>query len=280
MKMYKDILLQEAKVLKRLEGRWHIVGLLADHDKVEQLYRENQPGNSSDTHNTIFEEGDDPFFLLMEYIPNGTLLEFQTKTWKKDPPIPNRILWQIFLCLLEATFEMAELGEDFCHKDQHLQNVMFGDVDSYLHRLVPIVKYIDFGNATGHEWKPGPPYQQRTDLWGHRPTGIQVNIYDVGGLMEQLFRQQSFIAGHWYQIGHYPNLDGDLLDLVVRCRSRDPARRPTIEDCLKQIDTAIVDKTRPEHFPNRSHSANETDDFIRTYVHDHIFHPNADPSNP
>ncbi|KAI1343600.1 hypothetical protein F5Y15DRAFT_412381 [Xylariaceae sp. FL0016] len=143
--------------------------------------------------------------ILLEYISHGTLSLFlQSVRNAGEPHLPNRMLWYIFLCLLRACAGMAfprdpfshtgirNLGAkrtevipktiaeldleafDIVHRDMHLDNFMFGDLQngSREHYLVPILKMIDFGEANGTPNPSGP----RSEEWMNnydRPLSLQ-----------------------------------------------------------------------------------------------------------
>ncbi|KAI1740132.1 hypothetical protein F4680DRAFT_465896 [Xylaria scruposa] len=111
--------------------------------------------------------------LLMEWIENGLLWDFYEKRSEFDEPLPNRLLWSLFLCLcrivvgltwpprdlgkqgrgkptLEAIPPLNAKGERppksrLLHGDFHGQNIMIDKLEPLEHKSVPLLKLIDFG---------------------------------------------------------------------------------------------------------------------------------------
>ncbi|KAI1749458.1 hypothetical protein F4782DRAFT_549735 [Xylaria castorea] len=111
--------------------------------------------------------------LLMEWIENGLLWDFYEKRSELDEPLPNRLLWSLFLCLcrivvglawpprdlgkqvrgkpaLEVIPPLNERGERppksrLLHGDFHGQNIMIDKLEPLEHKSVPLLKLIDFG---------------------------------------------------------------------------------------------------------------------------------------
>ncbi|KAI1636282.1 hypothetical protein F4809DRAFT_641681 [Biscogniauxia mediterranea] len=209
--------------------------------------------------------------LMMEFIPGITIGEFWYRTLDDEArwqPIPNRMLWLIFRCMVRALFALAapprkpfgETNEEptlepmpeheptnddyqILHNDMNRNNLMFGDLDSGEHSLVPLLKVIDFGVARdSSEWKN----QNRTIT--------QQNIRDVGDAMKKLYLDES------------PNLDEDLKALVDQCRDRQPQNRPTLAALWGRIQNAITVKTGPMHFTGKPRAMYESNDRISQYV--------------
>ncbi|RYP32617.1 hypothetical protein DL767_005122 [Monosporascus sp. MG133] len=113
-------------------------------------------------------------YVIMEYIENGTLRQFQQRIARAHRTLPdgttarlvlpNRFLWSIFFCLLRACVGMAwpPAGPDvqletplaiqplgLTHSDMHQGNIMFGRLypEEAEHSRVPMVRLIDFGEA-------------------------------------------------------------------------------------------------------------------------------------
>ncbi|RYP25687.1 hypothetical protein DL768_011382 [Monosporascus sp. mg162] len=113
-------------------------------------------------------------YVIMEYIENGTLLQFQQRIARAHRTLPdgttarlvlpNRFLWSTFFCLVRACVGMAwppagphvqletprairPLG--LTHSDMHQGNIMFGRLypEEAEHSRVPMVRLIDFGEA-------------------------------------------------------------------------------------------------------------------------------------
>ncbi|KAI0881488.1 uncharacterized protein GGS22DRAFT_196436 [Annulohypoxylon maeteangense] len=130
-----------------------------------------------------------PYFIA-EYLPHGTLVRFQERAIKAKLPLPNRILWSIFLCLVRGCIAMAyppkgpdtqlehtrdEEPSRLTHNDMHGANFVFGMVEKtrllsrngtvYLHEhaFLPPLKLIDFGLAS--ETGPQSPRELNQRLY-------------------------------------------------------------------------------------------------------------------
>ncbi|KAI0838491.1 kinase-like domain-containing protein [Hypoxylon sp. FL0890] len=140
----------EKAYLKRLRGGAHIVQLIDVPDDPLTKYK--------------FEE--QWKFLILEWVPNGTLCEFIFKARNFGcSQLPNRLLWRFFLCLIsglcglawprnrqggrvEIETPMPWEQEGNVHNDLHTGNVLLGDFDdSREHGFTPVLKIIDFGKS-------------------------------------------------------------------------------------------------------------------------------------
>ncbi|KAH9905434.1 kinase-like domain-containing protein [Xylariomycetidae sp. FL2044] len=107
--------------------------------------------------------------LLMEFVGYGTLRELLYRFTDNDRQMPQRLLWNIFLCLVRACVAMryppnGSAGDpvqkesipeekdpmgytSIDHRDIHSQNILIdgSDDNDNEHDLGPLVKVIDFG---------------------------------------------------------------------------------------------------------------------------------------
>ncbi|KAI2628483.1 hypothetical protein GGR54DRAFT_587337 [Hypoxylon sp. NC1633] len=128
--------------------------------------------------------------ILMEWIPNGLLRDLLGRIADRGQPLPNRMLWRLFLCLCRMLIGMAwpdsttaqglEVipasntisGQSrIVHGDLNHGNVMIGNIESTEHTLVPILKLIDFGAASEM-----PETQDANDA-------IRTNMLYIGRIM-------------------------------------------------------------------------------------------------
>ncbi|KAI1317489.1 kinase-like domain-containing protein [Xylariaceae sp. FL0255] len=169
----RDALEEEAQMLRTLRWAKHIVTSI-------------QLGDDPLQPSQIVNRSSKKAFLIMEYLPNGTLLEFVERYYEvTNRRLPNRILWQIFFCLARGCAAMAfppgdpttspsgpldqlletvpldatqNEGNNLVQQDLHEGNVMFGDIEppttsrtqslrQIEHVPVPTLKLIDFGFA-------------------------------------------------------------------------------------------------------------------------------------
>ncbi|KAI2602490.1 kinase-like domain-containing protein [Hypoxylon sp. NC1633] len=238
-------------------------------------------------------------WIYMEYAHNGSLQAFIDRNYSlyQAQPVPNRILWNIFRCLVRACVEMgyydktdlstfqgeAELLNvapgPLAHNDFTISNVVVGDIDpAYLspeHDLMPTIKAIDFGEAL--ELDPN-----RAPMLGSQfkpPTGWQQNIMDVGVIMMYVITgvQESMTRGQFEQDGEVidtwaglllKNMDNlllvgvsrDLINMVCACVAVNPEQRPGIQLALT-LYTHLTALGRPG-----VHEVNESNDIINERI--------------
>ncbi|KAK5625265.1 hypothetical protein RRF57_000981 [Xylaria bambusicola] len=211
--------------------------------------------------------------IITEYVENGTLMDLQNRLG--DPrALPNRLLWSIFLCLVNACVGMAyppgnafyqprgpgeQLPEilppgnrpplNVEHADLHQGNIMIGNFDAYEHRLFPVLKIIDFGMAVPSD------------------NAIEENIRAIGQVMCDLMwygRDISTLVDDKLAGGNLdPTLDFDLLFVAAECIKDNPAERPTLSQLLSAVRPNIQ-KTYPD-IPE------ETDAYIHQLLQEHLF---------
>ncbi|KAI8965118.1 kinase-like domain-containing protein [Daldinia sp. FL1419] len=272
----------ERDYLMKLRGALHIVQILEVEDNPldEEL------------------EGE---WIMMEWLPNGTVLDLIKKSKGRIKRFPNRLLWRFFLCLIRACIAMADPPDNedgtveseiitgplpdvgIAHSDLHCANVLLGESpDDIEHLISPILKVIDFGRAG--EWS-------FIEFTG---TTVHSNLWDIGKLMICLIRldERSYVANlgnGQVLIPHlgntittdgdsilpidgpdakYPWLDRDLGKLVCWCLATEPNDRPDLEELSNQVLTHVSLK-RASSYPN---DPEETDDYVsdiwKRMVHD------------
>ncbi|KAI0151845.1 hypothetical protein GGR57DRAFT_513815 [Xylariaceae sp. FL1272] len=178
---------QETEVLNRLQGSMHIAqpsALLDDRRFTNVLAGLCGPA------------------LVMEWIENGLLQNFIERKADEEAPLPNRMLWSIFLCLCRMVVAMAwppgdRLGggqrveleiipagpppkSRLVHNDFHSQNIMIDGLDLHEHSKVPLLKLIDFGMSRDLPVRQNEP----------RDCAQKINILAVGKVLLNL------IGGH------------------------------------------------------------------------------------
>ncbi|KAI0014700.1 hypothetical protein F4780DRAFT_187691 [Xylariomycetidae sp. FL0641] len=179
---------EEINILRRLRGSMHIARTIDENrdfglvQTVEQLSLRGPK-------------------LLLEWIENGLFHDFLEKlSERREKPLPNRLLWKIFLCLCRMVVGMtwpasrggsggiprdlevlptqdaqgaypAQWG--LVHADLHASNIMIGHLEPYEHRSLPILKLIDFGKATIREQRLEEPDN----------AAASANIFAIGKVM-------------------------------------------------------------------------------------------------
>ncbi|RYP05363.1 hypothetical protein DL764_003856 [Monosporascus ibericus] len=178
-------------------------------------------------------------YLIVEFVENGTLKEFYDRVIDEEMPLPNRVLCGFFFCLL--------IGD---------HNPLDGE-----HILTPTLKLIDFGAVYDAE-DPG------------KDIGIKTNIYDIGRIMRILMTlddewdpapedvtveiggmQRTFATAvaSLHPASEWPNLDPDLITIVLCCQAVDVDNRPSLEQLMHALDHQATTKNhtwyRRQMFP-------------------------------
>ncbi|KAH6617373.1 hypothetical protein F5144DRAFT_624109 [Chaetomium tenue] len=176
-----NMLMTEKQTTDRFKNAMHIVQL-AEPPAVAETRRSNRvrkrqglavlgDGGSGWAPNEI----DIDNIMLLEYFPRGSLYKAICTAVSKDVEFPNRVLWQMFHCLIKACIAMAyppksygytykgqqppfserapddryKEKERFIHWDIDPQNILVGGNEPGSdHPLVPALKLADFGVAT------------------------------------------------------------------------------------------------------------------------------------
>ncbi|KAI0508649.1 hypothetical protein F5B22DRAFT_649743 [Xylaria bambusicola] len=144
--------------------------------------------------------------LVMDWIENGLLWTFYERRAQVDEPLPNRLLWALFLCLcrmvVALTWPPRDLGLEIhgglsiegipprnlrgerppkarlLHGDFHGQNIMIDQLEPYEHNSVPVLKLIDFGLSRDLPARPNEP----------KDIVMKTNIRAIGEVMLGLIR--------------------------------------------------------------------------------------------
>ncbi|KAI0850803.1 hypothetical protein F5Y00DRAFT_260254 [Daldinia vernicosa] len=246
-----------------------------------------------------------PLFVS-EYMEHGTLNRFQERLRRADQILPNRILWSIFLCLIRACIGMAwpppgpDVGPEqtrsgdpttLAHNDMHDENLVFGDLDSSDHSLVPVLKLIDFGESV--ELPAGADESRlnennvnqhdrvlnleayRLDRYSRRNRGTDKNILDVGVNMSQIIAQRGEVFPNGARAlirdpNVHPSLDPDLRLLVQRCVAVDPLNRPTLDELMELINNSYFNRPASHYGAAGEGDGLESDETIRKIVSTYI----------
>ncbi|KAI1340192.1 hypothetical protein F5Y15DRAFT_423202 [Xylariaceae sp. FL0016] len=211
-----ESLRDEIEILRAINGSIHTVGLVAYRDEsipnAHSLAR--TPFPRTPTRGSDFLAGLPGPTLVIEYLENGSLLRLIRRLIsKRKEPIPNRVLWAIYLCAVRAcialacpkrlnpgTFSVLEQlppesvplpQRDLVHGDLHVGNLMFGDIDARLaeHTLMPVMKLIDFG------------------ITYVRDQAVQINLFDVTQAVYRLIVRQPSFDCHSSERGKYKNIE-------------------------------------------------------------------------
>ncbi|KAI1120834.1 hypothetical protein F5Y10DRAFT_272692 [Nemania abortiva] len=277
----------EIKFGKYLYGQAHIAQLIIDGSKPREP--STIPPDTPREQRT---------FLVTEYLANGELQKFLSKANERRfsarnvNPIPNRVLWFIFKCLARIVLALAyvpkrplgslEDGQTILenpglfepatathyqiyHGDfsSHLGNLMFGEYDTGEHYLVPVLKLIDFSEATDNidEFKE--------KLWPGvtGDTITQGNIRDVGIVIQWLYGHSNSDTPERF-FRYNKNLDEDIYHLATRCTDPDHTKRPGANELYNAVHGATITKTGPQHFEGKRFAEWESDDKIKEFMND------------
>ncbi|KAI0888098.1 uncharacterized protein GGS22DRAFT_185478 [Annulohypoxylon maeteangense] len=293
-----ETIVREIEVLRRLQGAQNIQQLYHLPDAEESLKLEYLPGPT----------------LFTEWIPNGQIRDLIMTRPEWGHPLPNRMLWRCFLCMCHMLIAMAwppdgnldahsarpELPpmdpsgvrpqkSTLRHNDINIGNIMFGDFDLTAHRSVPILKLIDFGQAS----YSAPPfiYTEEAAVRQNMARIAEVMINLIGGTVNMTMRgsanmevttngqtqvirsrakdldgldrrygaDNATMQRHMEWVG---NLDIDLRNLLVRCLATDEAMRPGLEDLYEEVLRNVTEKTRASYAGKRWQD-NESDESLR-----------------
>ncbi|KAI1302537.1 hypothetical protein F5Y03DRAFT_396519 [Xylaria venustula] len=234
-------------------------------------------------------------FLVTEYLTNGELQKFLSKANERRysavnvNPIPNRVLWFIFKCLARIVLSLAyvpnrPLGSlggktvlenpglfepttathyQIYHGDltNHLGNLMFGEFDEDEHHLVPVLKAIDFSEATDS----ADVMKNRLRRGITADTLTQGNIRSIGMVMQLIYGHSiSDSPARFFRYNR--NLDEDIYYLATRCADPDHTKRPGANELYNIVHNATIRKTRPQHFQGKQFADWESDVRIKQFM--------------
>ncbi|KAI1208207.1 uncharacterized protein F4807DRAFT_468794 [Annulohypoxylon truncatum] len=298
---------REFEFLRRLRGAQNIQQLYRLPNETEDLKLNYLPGPT----------------LFTEWIPNGQIRDLVMTRPDWNHPLPNRMLWRCFLCMCHMLIAMAwppegnpnapsakpelppnnSLGvrpqkSTMRHNDINIGNIMFGDFDCMAHRLVPILKLIDFGQASNStdsfQYTEESAVRQNmlriaevmVNLIGGavtmNPRGIQDMEVTINGEKKTIKSRAKDLDGlsgygatnaiiqrhkEWLD-----NLDTDLRDLLVLCLATDENMRPTLEQLYEEVRRNVTEKTRGSYAGKRWQD-NESDESLRTISRNLIVNP-------
>ncbi|RYO88830.1 hypothetical protein DL762_003547 [Monosporascus cannonballus] len=226
-------------------------------------------------------------YLIVEFVENGTLKEFYGRVIGGEVPLPDGVLLGFFFCPypdrktpeyppftpeqplpLEEIPDEDEWGNDpqaqWVHGNMTMDNILIGDHNPLdgEHILTPILKLIDFGAVYDAE------DPEKKDI------GIKTNIYDIGRIMRILMTlddewdpapgdvtveidgvQRTFAtaAASLHPASEWPNLDPDLITIVLCCQAVDVDNQPSLAQLMHALDHQAAIKNhiwyRRQKFP-------------------------------
>ncbi|KAI0901499.1 kinase-like protein [Annulohypoxylon nitens] len=243
-------------------------------------------------------------YIIMEWIPNGTIQKFIKWARAHDVVrLPNRLLWRFLFCMVRACTGLAyPIGrtDDIVvdeeprldvppsmgtHGDLHRNNILVGDfLQLPEHGIAPILKFIDFGSASDSE-------------------GVPRNLWDIGKIMvaliilstDDVIRQSPFVTPYLfiynYTIilsqahpilppashgGELTWLDSDLAVLVALLLATRPTDRPDLFKVHNICQHAIAHRTAEFY----GDPTTESDKVVRELCELIVLSPAYDPPEP
>ncbi|KAI0389030.1 hypothetical protein F5Y17DRAFT_450521 [Xylariaceae sp. FL0594] len=297
-------LIKESHSLQRMRGNAHHLQMIASSEEVNYYRRKvsfespqlpwwrrllgafkNPPKNLIRSISHL----DGPAVLL-EYMENGDLLTMWERIWRAGVPIPNRLLWKIYLCMIRAVIGMAyppggppgaptkieQLPQDnkepgrFTHNDIALRNVMIGGrwLNDSEHKVIPIFKVIDYGMSSYSRTPEEAIHRNlaavaRTMIW-------MLGGPDAGNLIGQLTQTDDYhtIANGLVNPDDWPNLDNDLRELLMESLALEDFMRPGLREAYNRVLRGA--SKPPEVFAGRQ--IEESNIFIDEFLDRYLFH--------
>ncbi|OTB08207.1 hypothetical protein M426DRAFT_8014 [Hypoxylon sp. CI-4A] len=272
----------EIAILKRLRGMRHIVQINDIMNMPLLLYNKKQT-------------------LVLEYLPNGTLWNFILRAIKADRPLPNRLLWRLFSCLLRFVIALAWPDNNpqeillwdvpmsgLVHNDMHLNNVMIGELDDDEHRLAPILKLIDFGlaveGAKGQMLlESSPAIASNINVIGKVMHALATGIPGYPGsgntrtLTINLFGESMTLETNGSQLagGSFPWVDDVLRNTIMWCLGTQWRALPSLDKLAAIVDGQLALRTA-ESYRGTPAEAAESDEAVFRYSTEVLLQPPPD----
>ncbi|KAI1387874.1 kinase-like domain-containing protein [Hypoxylon trugodes] len=288
--MKRSILAHEEHLIQR---EIDVLGALQDSEHIQQLYWiKGEPRASY----ISYVKGPS---LLTHWVENGTLLDMiQDRLPEWNGPLPNRLLWGVFFCLVRMLVAMAWDGEERpprdssgqplpetgrVHGDFQSGNILIGDFDPDEHSLFPGLVLFDFGSSNELSDGKPPSTASKTNIFNAgrvmieliggtvKCSGkmkidteageetIQSYARDLDGL-NSVYKVPTAIANRQKQ--KLANLDPDLRSLIARCLANDIKKRPNLEDLYDEVERNVEEKQQKDYAGKASHK-NESNGGVR-----------------
>ncbi|KAI0502807.1 hypothetical protein F5B22DRAFT_652717 [Xylaria bambusicola] len=166
--------------------------------------------------------------ILLEYLEGGSLYTFARRQYETNTKLPNRILWNIYYCMMRACaamtyaknaphggpLELEELQKDephllLRHNDIAFRNMMFDDYEPEIpeHNAIPKLVLIDFGLA-GYVKPEGITHARAGEI------AETYNMHQCAQLMVTLIHPHAQLAGNMYAYIHDPPLRTQAWEII------------------------------------------------------------------
>ncbi|RYP55244.1 hypothetical protein DL769_010213 [Monosporascus sp. CRB-8-3] len=200
-------------------------------------------------------------YLVVEFVENGTLKEFYDRVIGEEMPLPNRVLRGFFFCPYPDR-KIPEYPPFTPEQPLPLEEIPDED---------------DGGNYPRAQWVHGNMTMDNiydAEDPEKKDIGVKTNIYDIGRIMRILMTlddewdpapgdvtveidgvQRTFAtaAASLHPASEWPNLDPDLITIVLCCQAVDVDNRPSLEQLMHALNqqAAIKNDTwyRKQKFP-------------------------------
>ncbi|KAI0121598.1 hypothetical protein BJ170DRAFT_698260 [Xylariales sp. AK1849] len=253
-----ESLVHEVEAMKALKGAAHVVQLL---EIADDPLRKGAAGT------TILPTDR---WIYMEWLENGTLDGFIERARRRGKPLPNRMLWRLFMCMARICIALAwpDVHREGDVRLEHIQhnipagilfngdiqagNLVFGrfipDDCTTEHRLTPILKMIDLGVVA----------RRKTSNEAQWSSAVSEVVQMIG---DEMF----MLLGIGRPADPDPTLDPDLENIVTWCMDMDENQRHALSELAMWIDSAI--RGRMAAFYREPGQVAEEDDAIQALIY-------------
>ena len=202
--------------------------------------------------------GDSEYLLLLEFVPEGTLLDWVNKPKERSQKDILTIFAQV--CAAVAVFHAHK--PPISHRDLKPENVLRSEKDDW--------KLCDFGSSTTDTYQAKTPADRVTiaalldknttpsyrapemcDLYRSQLINQQADMWALGVMLYQLlFREQPFpdgtlaIVSGKYRVPETHKWSKEVMDLLARMLCVDPAKRATIVEVQVTVGELIQKQPR------------------------------------
>ncbi|KAI0408852.1 hypothetical protein F4802DRAFT_616651 [Xylaria palmicola] len=208
--------------------------------------------------------------ILLEYIENGSLVQFHNKVRQHGVRLPNRLLWSFYFCLVRACAGMhfhhppqPQQGEPpvlegiptnkqplpFAHNDIFERNVMMGDWEPHVpeHQVGTNMKLIDYGICTTNISGSDSMLDNLLGvtliivrlILGHDPDISVENATQYKGRATFATDILPGLTEEGHPYDPFPDLDTDLRDLIAEVLTRELSDRPRIAEVFRRVQAGM-----------------------------------------
>ncbi|RYO79727.1 hypothetical protein DL764_009987 [Monosporascus ibericus] len=197
-------------------------------------------------------------YMVLEFMPYGTLDSFVLEMRRRDEYIPNRVFWSFFLCPARACAAMAypPIEPNWAvTNDLRLETPLQGiqpqalahrDVHTRTARIPTKAEEVDEDDVENYDDVQN--LQDYRSPEGDRNPGIDHNILAFGRVMANALKPGNRLMqlhechDAVQDTDVRPDLDGDLRVLVERCLATEPLNRPAIGELVAACYAAVYTK--------------------------------------